>query len=94
MPVSVRTPDEKGSLTNRVSAVLVDLPVAEPDPRTRLADLRGQMDEHKGFLQAVDARSIIALADLAASTLLALGTRAAMRAGQQFTQAVTSPPGP
>jgi WS/DGAT/MGAT family acyltransferase len=95
VPVSVRQEGERGSLDNRVSAVFVDLPVAEPDPLARLADLRRQMGEHKRVLQAVDARSIIALGDFAAPTLMALGTRAAVRAGQQWSQAVTTNvPGP
>jgi diacylglycerol O-acyltransferase len=93
VPVSVRKPNQKGG--NQVSAVLVDLPVGEPDPRKRLAALRVQMDEHKKVLQAVDAAAITGLADFAAPTLMALGTRAAMRTGQQWFQAVTTNvPGP
>lgn len=93
VPVSVRRAEEKGG--NQVSAVLVDLPVAEPDPVRRLASLRRQMDEHKKVLNAVDARSITGIADFAAPTLLALGARAAMATGQQWMQTVTTNvPGP
>jgi diacylglycerol O-acyltransferase / wax synthase len=95
VPVSVRRPDERGTLNNQVSAVFVDLPVAEPDPVARLASVRRQMDEHKRLLGALDARSILAMGDFLAPTLLALGTRAGVRAGQPFTQVVTTNvPGP
>jgi diacylglycerol O-acyltransferase / wax synthase len=95
VPVSVRRPGERGALDNRISAVFVDLPVGEPDPVRRLQSVRGQMDEYKRAMQAVDARSIIAMGDFVAPTLLALGVRAAMQAGQIWTQAVTTNvPGP
>src|SRR6185503_2811511 len=49
----------------------------------------------KQVLNAVDARSIIAMGDFVAPTLLSLGTRAAARTPQRFTQAVTTNvPGP
>jgi diacylglycerol O-acyltransferase / wax synthase len=95
VPVSVRRPGERGALDNRISAVFVDLPVGEPDPIKRLHAIRGQMDEYKRAMQAVDARSIIAMGDFVAPTLLSLGVRAAMEAGQLWTQAVTTNvPGP
>jgi diacylglycerol O-acyltransferase len=95
VPVSVRRPDQKGSLNNQVSAVFVDLPVGQPDPVERLAAVRGQMDEYKSAMGAVDASSIIGLGDYVAPTLLSLGVRAAMQAGQMWCQAVTTNvPGP
>ena len=95
VPVSVRRPDERGSLNNQVSAVFVDLPVAEPDPVARLHSVRRQMDENKRINGAVDARSIIGMGDFVAPTLLALGTRAGIRTGQNLAQTVTTNvPGP
>jgi WS/DGAT/MGAT family acyltransferase len=95
VPISVRRPDQRGSLNNQVSAVFVDLPVGEPDPVKRLALIRAQMDEYKRAMQAVDANSIIGLGDFVAPTLLSLGVRAAMQAGQMWCQAVTTNvPGP
>ena len=95
VPVSVRRQHERDTLNNQVSAVLVDLPVAEPDPVARLGSVRRQMNEHKRLLGALDARSIVAMGDFVAPTLLALGTRAGIRAGQPFTQTVTTNvPGP
>jgi WS/DGAT/MGAT family acyltransferase len=95
VPVSVRRPNERNTLDNRVSAVFVDLPVGEPDPVKRLEAIRGQMDEYKRTMQAVDARSIIAMGDFVAPTLLSMGVRAALQAGQIWCQAVTTNvPGP
>ena len=95
VPVSVRRPDQKGSLNNQVSAVFVDLPVGLPDPLDRLASIRGQMDEYKKTMQAVDAPAIIALGDYVAPTLLSMGVRAALQAGQMWCQTVTTNvPGP
>ena len=50
VPVSVRRQDEQGMITNRVSAVLANLPAGEPDPLRRLELIRGQMDELKQHL--------------------------------------------
>jgi diacylglycerol O-acyltransferase len=95
VPISVRRADQKGKLNNQVSAVFVDLPVGQPDPVARLASIRGQMDEYKKTMQAVDAPSIIAMGDFVAPSLLSLGVRAALQAGQMWCQAVTTNvPGP
>src|SRR4051812_5792007 len=95
VPVSVRKADQKGSMNNQVSAVFVDLPVGLPDPRDRLAAIRGQMDEYKRAMSAVDANSIIDMGNYVAPPLLALGVRAALSAGQFVCQAVTTNvPGP
>ncbi len=95
VPVSMRQEHERGTLDNRISAVFVDLPVAEPDPVARLESVRAQMDEYKQMLQLVDARSIIAMGDFVAPTLLSLGVRAALGASQFYSQAVTTNvPGP
>ncbi|RZU31191.1 diacylglycerol O-acyltransferase [Blastococcus saxobsidens] len=95
VPVSVRSENQKGTLDNRVSAVFVDLPVGDPDPVSRLQTVRGQMDEYKKAMQAVDVPSIISMGDFVAPSLLSLGVRAAVQAGQMWCQAVTTNvPGP
>jgi diacylglycerol O-acyltransferase len=95
VPVSVRRPDQRGQLGNQISPVFVDLPVAEPDPVARLAAVRRQMDEHKRHMATVDARSIIAMGDFVAPTLLSLGVRGALAAGHMWAQTITTNvPGP
>jgi diacylglycerol O-acyltransferase len=96
VPVSVRRKDDAGgTITNRVSAVLANLPVGEPDPLRRLALLRGQMDNLKQTDQAVSAQVITQMLGFASPTLLALGARAAFRLPQPLVQTVTTNvPGP
>ena len=95
VPISVRSADERGVLTNRVSAVLANLPVAEPDPLRRLEMLREQMDDLKRTHQAVGAELLTEMLGFAAPTLLALGSRAAFQIPQPLVQTVTTNvPGP
>jgi diacylglycerol O-acyltransferase len=95
VPVSMRSPRERNRLSNRVSAVLVNLPVSDPDPLKRLTAIRQQMDDLKSSRQAAGAGVLTGLGDFAAPILLALGSRTAMRLPQQFLQTVTTTvPGP
>jgi diacylglycerol O-acyltransferase len=95
VPISLRRKDERGVITNRLSAVLANLPVAEPDPVRRLELLRGQMDDLKRTRQAVGAELLTEMLDFAAPTLLALGSRAAFQLPQPLVQTVTTNvPGP
>jgi WS/DGAT/MGAT family acyltransferase len=95
VPVSVRTEQERGMLNNRISAVLVNLPVGEADPLARLAMLAGHMDGLKSSHQAVGAQALTGLAGFAAPTLLAVGTRVTFRFPQPLMQTVTTNvPGP
>ena len=95
VPVSVRSEAQKGGGGNQVSAVFVDLPVGLSDPVARLKAVRGQMDEYKRAMSAVDANSIIAMGNYVAPTLLSMGVRATLQAGQIWCQAVTTNvPGP
>ena len=95
VPVSIRSVDEHGVTTNRVSAVLANLPVGEPDPVRRLTMLREQMDDLKRTRQAVGAEVLTQMLGFAAPTLLALGTGAGFRIPQPLVQTVTTNvPGP
>jgi diacylglycerol O-acyltransferase / wax synthase len=95
VPISLRRKDERGVITNRVSAVLANLPVAEPDPVRRLEMLRGQMDDLKRTRQAVGAELLTEMLGFAAPTLLALGSRAEFQLPQPLVQTVTTNvPGP
>ena len=95
VPVSVRVREEKGVLNNRVSALLVNLPVGEADPAKRLTRLREQMDDLKETRQVVGAQALTELAGFAAPTLLSLGSRAVARFPQPVMQtATTNVPGP
>jgi diacylglycerol O-acyltransferase / wax synthase len=95
VPVSTRGQDEQGIVTNRVSAVLANLPVGEPDPLQRLKLIREQMDNLKHTYQAVSAEILTGMLGFAAPMWLALGSRAAFRIPQGLIQTVTTNvPGP
>ncbi len=75
VPVSVRGDEAAGTLGNRFSAYLVDLPVGEPDPFRRLAAVSTAMRAHKETGQSVGADALVALAGFAPPTIHALGAR-------------------
>jgi diacylglycerol O-acyltransferase / wax synthase len=94
VPVSLRGTDDR-EVSNRISAILVNLPVAEADPVRRLEALHAQMDDLKRTRQAAGAEFLTGLLGLAAPSLLALGSRAAFRLPQPLVQTVaTNVPGP
>jgi diacylglycerol O-acyltransferase / wax synthase len=95
VPVSVRTPGERGTYNNRVSAMIAELPVGVEDPVARLRAIREQMDGLKESKQAVAGEMLTSLSGFAPSLLLALGTRVAMRIPQRNVNTVTTNvPGP
>jgi len=95
VPVSVRAGNEQGSLGNRVSSYLVDLPVGEPDPVVRLSQVSFAMRAHKESGQSVGADAIVALSGFAPPTLHALGARVANGISRRlFNVVVTNVPGP
>ncbi len=92
-PVSVRAANERGRLGNRVSAWLVPLPLAEPDPAVRLTTIAARTEELKQARQAVAAEVLTQAADWTPATLLALGARNITRQ-LPFNLVVTNVPGP
>ena len=95
VPVSIRKRSERGSYTNRVSAMFAELPVGIEDPRERLDAVRRQMDDLKESRQAVGAEVLTSLTGFAPAMLLALGARATTRMPQRNLNTVTTNvPGP
>jgi WS/DGAT/MGAT family acyltransferase len=95
VPVSVRSPDETGAVTNRVSAVLANLPVSEQDPLRRLSLIQREMDGLKHTHQAASAEILTGLLGLVLPAWLAFGTKVAFRTPQLLVQTVTTNvPGP
>jgi diacylglycerol O-acyltransferase len=92
-PVSVRGQGERGTLGNRVSAWIVELPIGEPDPREQLAKLSEQTAELKASKEAVAAELLTQAAEFTPTALLALGARNATRV-LPFNLVVTNVPGP
>jgi len=92
-PVSVRAQAERGRLGNRVSAWIVPLPLAEPDPAVRLRTIAARTEQLKQARQAVAAQVLTQAADWTPATLLALGARNVTRQ-LPFHMVVTNVPGP
>jgi diacylglycerol O-acyltransferase len=95
VPVSVRSPGERGVYNNRVSAMFAELPVGIADPRERLAAVSRQMDGLKQSKQAVAGDVLTSLSGFAPALLLALAGRLAARSPSLGVQTgVTNVPGP
>jgi diacylglycerol O-acyltransferase / wax synthase len=97
VPVSVRSPapESDDALGNRVSALLVDLPVGEPSPLMRLSQVSYAMKGHKESGQSVGADALVALSGFAPPTLHAMGARLANGLTRRlFNLVVTNVPGP
>lgn len=100
VPISVRSEETSGAIGNHVSAMLVGLPIDEPDPLERFARLRsgtaGAKDQHG----ALGATTIQQLAELAPGSVFALAarlytsTRAADRHRPIWNTIVSNVPGP
>jgi diacylglycerol O-acyltransferase / wax synthase len=92
-PVSTRTDDQRGTLGNRVSAWIVELPLAEGDPRRRLEQIASQTEELKRTKQALGADTLTRVTEWTGSVLLSLGARL-MAYGTPFNTVITNVPGP
>ena len=94
VPVSTRAPGEQGIQTNRVSAVLVNLPCGEPDPVRRLHLVRQQMDFVKGSHQAIGPDALVRILGLMPA-VLATTVHTALLLRQPVIHTVTTTvPGP
>jgi diacylglycerol O-acyltransferase len=95
VPVSVRRADQRGVLDNRVSAILVELPVDEADPVAALRVVARRMRRLKHSHEAEAGELITALGNVVPPLCLAAGLRLAFRAPQRIlTTVTTNVPGP
>lgn len=93
VPVSVRRADERGELGNRMSTVFVDLPMAEPDPLTRLRRISETMRALKES-SAVQAGALLVGATGWAPPLVSSVLVRAMGGMRAFNLVVSNVPGP
>jgi WS/DGAT/MGAT family acyltransferase len=97
-PVSVRDSGQRYALGNQVSGMVLDLPLGQMPPLTRLARVSAVAGDLKRSRQAVAARTLTALTEWAPATLHALGSRIASqpRLGSPalINMVVTNVPGP
>ena len=93
VPVSIRRPHEKGELGNRISTIMVRLPLAEPDPRKRLDRLRDETRRLKESDNARAASLLIEATGWAPPTINRLLARGMARP-LVFNLVVSNVPGP
>ena len=93
VPVSVRRPDERNELGNRMSTILVRLPMAADDPAKRLELIRKETSRLKQSEQARAASLIINATGWTPPTVNRLISRA-MDRPRVFNLVVSNVPGP
>jgi WS/DGAT/MGAT family acyltransferase len=98
-PVSVRSEAERGDLGNQVSAMIVSLGTDVEDPIERLAAVQRSTSSSKEITQAIGARNLTELSQLAPGMLIGVGTRLAGRFSRRGSSGlvntvVTNVPGP
>jgi diacylglycerol O-acyltransferase len=99
VPVSVRAPDAHGVLDNRVSAILLELPVHLADPVERVLLVHGEMQRLKASHMSEAGEMVVRLGDLAPPMVVGPLMRAAIRLLAQAPQrsvntVTTNVPGP
>jgi WS/DGAT/MGAT family acyltransferase len=93
VPVSVRAEGERGVMTNRASAWLMPLPIGEPDPRRRLAEVRATTVRLKASKQELGPEVLGRAIEYALPGILTLGVRLTARL-HPYNLIVTNVPGP
>lgn len=92
VPVSVAANDPRAST---VSAVMLDLPVGEPDPVIRIQRIGFEMARHGAESHVFGAQSFVELVGFAPPTMHALGARVgASLSKRAYHLVVTNVPGP
>jgi len=100
IPVSIRTGDEADPWTNRVSAIVAELPTDSDDPVERVARCRQAMQDAKRVHELVPAAELVDLSQysppvLATAALrLASRLRLADRVNLPFNVVISNVPGP
>jgi diacylglycerol O-acyltransferase len=98
-PVSVRTESERADLGNQVSAMVVSLATNVADPVERLAAVHRSTSGSKDVTQAIGARNLTELSQLAPGLLIGVGSRLGARFARRgqagiVNTVVTNVPGP
>jgi diacylglycerol O-acyltransferase / wax synthase len=98
-PVSVRTESERTDMGNQVSAMVVSLATDIADPIERLAAVHRSTSESKQITEAIGARNLTELSQLAPGLLIGVGSRLSARFARRgaagvANTVVTNVPGP
>jgi len=93
-PVSTRSEAERGTLGNRVSMWILDLPIGEADPRKRLERIREQTSDLKQSKAAVGADVLFQVVEWTSTRILSLAGQALAASQGPYNLMVTNVPGP
>jgi WS/DGAT/MGAT family acyltransferase len=99
-PISVRTPGEKNTLGNHVSAMTIPIGTHIADPFGRLQYVHEEAENSKALTNAVGARQLTEYSSFMPSTLTGLAARLYVRWGlanrvaPMFNTVITNVPGP
>jgi diacylglycerol O-acyltransferase len=92
-PVSVRDASERGTLGNRVSGMIIPLPIGEVDPVRRIERVRETTANAKASHQALGAEVLATVSEWTLPTLLTVASRLSIRS-RAYNMVVTNVPGP
>lgn len=93
IPVSTRTSEERGKLGNRVSMMMVPIPVSEPDPRVRMERIIEQTSTRKSSGRSEGTELLEELSDWTLTSLLT-GMSRLSATRRSYNMVVTNVPGP
>jgi WS/DGAT/MGAT family acyltransferase len=93
VPVNIRSEDESGQLGNRVATVAAPLPLGEPDPRQRLAQVVEAMGEAKASRQVGGMEMMEEIGEWGLTRLFTQFARLTA-ISRPFNVVVTNVPGP
>ena len=94
VPVSLRAPGEENIYENRVSAMIVDLPVHLSDPVQQLASIRTQMGDLKNTQEAAAGAAFVDLARFVPYPLVSLSRFGFRIPQREIVTVTTNVPGP
>jgi WS/DGAT/MGAT family acyltransferase len=95
VPISIRTKEQQGTAGNQVSMMAASLATDIADPLERLVAVHRSTTESKALSEAIGARTLAELSEVAPGLLVGIGSRAAARtAGRMpFNTTITNVPG-
>jgi diacylglycerol O-acyltransferase / wax synthase len=94
IPVSMRSPDARGRLDNRVSAVYARLPIGIEDPVETLTTIREHMNELKSSHEIEASTAVLGVEDISPPVVAAAIARAIVHAQEIVQTVATNVPGP
>jgi WS/DGAT/MGAT family acyltransferase len=93
VPMNLRGESGRLSLGNQVTSLFVDLPVAQPDPRTRLQEIAVSMKRLKESGAGEGARALIDLAEVSPPIVVQAALARTLFASRLFNVTITNVPG-